>query len=539
MLNWEPSRPDLTEDSPEKPVNHARTISTPGRCPRRDRARSSARAVVLCNTSPPIPKRPLRIGFESNPPVQIKTANGFAGLAVETVSEAARRAGIRLQWVETGTSSDEAFEKKLVDLWPLMADLPDRRKRLHISQPWLHAGNVLLLREGAEVPDAGYTSRIAYFKMPVHLRILRQLFPKAEMTDFPTGQEAVGALCAGNVSAAFLERRAALIALRDKPHGCDSTPLRLHNLPETTIQLGVASTFEAAGAAEKLRDEINHLFRDGTLAVMMAKYSYYGLDDTWVTYDLMRSMEQAKWMSWSIVALLVALALALWQASSLQKARRAAERANATTSQALSRYELVARATNDALIECDLESGTVTWNEAFHALFRYAMDQVRSGMDWWEACVHPDDRARVSAGIRAAMAQGAPTWSEEYRFRCGDGAYASVVDRGYLLYEGGKPSRLVRAIMDVTTQRSLEEQLRQAQKMEAVGRLAGGVAHDFNNLLTVITGYSDLALKQLVPANPLYEPVAAIYNAGPKGGALTDSCSRSAGNSSGTWKSCS
>ena len=95
---------------------------------------------------PPIPNRPLRIGFEKNPPVQIRTATGFAGLAVETVSEAAKRAGIQLQWVETGTSSDEAFEKGLVDLWPLMTDLPDRRKRLHFSRPWLRSSYALLVR---------------------------------------------------------------------------------------------------------------------------------------------------------------------------------------------------------------------------------------------------------------------------------------------------------------------------------------------------------------------------------------------------------
>ena len=108
----------------------------------------------------------------------------------------------------------------------------------------------------------------------------------------------------------------------------------------------------------------------------------------------------------------------------------------------------------------------------------------------------------MSSGIREAIGRGAPTWSDEYRFRRSDGSDASVVDRGYLLYEGGKAVRLVRAIMDVTTQRSLETQLRQAQKMEAIGRLAGGVAHDFNNLLTVIAGCSELALKDLSPDNP-------------------------------------
>ena len=91
----------------------------------------------------PIPQRTLRIGFEQVPPVQLRTRNGFSGLAVETVSEAAKRAGLSLQWVETGMSSEESLRRGLVDLWPIMVDLPERRKYLHITKPWLHTSHTL------------------------------------------------------------------------------------------------------------------------------------------------------------------------------------------------------------------------------------------------------------------------------------------------------------------------------------------------------------------------------------------------------------
>src|SRR5215467_15674617 len=177
--------------------------------------------------TPRIPQRTLRIGFEQVPPVQIRMANGFSGLAVETVVEAAKRAGVSLRWIETGTSSEEALRRGLVDLWPLMVDLPDRRKHLHLTEPWLYTSHVVLLRSDAVSPDKLFSGRIAVFKIPIHLRLMREAFPKAVAVAVPESRQVVKEVCKGTVPVGFQESRAALNDLSEKPPECAAVTLRV------------------------------------------------------------------------------------------------------------------------------------------------------------------------------------------------------------------------------------------------------------------------------------------------------------------------
>jgi PAS domain S-box-containing protein len=135
--------------------------------------------------------------------------------------------------------------------------------------------------------------------------------------------------------------------------------------------------------------------------------------------------------------------------------------------------------------------------------------------------VHPDDTPRVMQAFLNAVQTHGSTPLLSFRFRHKDGTYRILEGRGNNLLDDPAVQGIVFNSRDVTEQRRLEEQLRQSQKVQAIGQLTGGVAHDFNNILTAIIGYSELALATLPADGTTHLQIAEIRKAANRAAGLT------------------
>ncbi len=166
-----------------------------------------------------------------------------------------------------------------------------------------------------------------------------------------------------------------------------------------------------------------------------------------------------------------------------------------------------------------------------HFAITYISRNVKSLLGWeprrflkdpqfWFNCIHPEDQPRILEELALPWPEDHQT--QEYRVRAHDGTYHWLQDAFKMVPDRtGKPVEIAGAWMDITERKVLEAQLLRAQKMEAVGRLAGGVAHDFNNLLMAIMGYGELMRTSLYRDDPLFHYVEDILKATDRAAALT------------------
>ncbi len=170
------------------------------------------------------------------------------------------------------------------------------------------------------------------------------------------------------------------------------------------------------------------------------------------------------------------------------------------------RYELAVNGVNDGIWDLNLEADQVYYSPQWKRILGYEDQELPNMMSVWENTVHSEDHPRVMAAIQDHWQKRTPYYASEHRLRTKSGEYKWVFSRGRAIWDrNGKVVRMAGSTTDITQRKSLENQLRQSQQLESIGRLAAGVAHDFNNLLTAILGHATFMQLQL-PQNSVLHP---------------------------------
>lgn len=182
-------------------------------------------------------------------------------------------------------------------------------------------------------------------------------------------------------------------------------------------------------------------------------------------------------------------------------------------------FELISENAADMIAVVNAD-GTREYNSpSYQRLLGYSPEELRGTVAFEQ--IHPDDRAKVIEAAEEAKRLGRGK-RVEYRMRHKDGSWLSLESSASGVRDAnGQVQKLVIVNRDITERKLLEQQLQMAQKVEAIGRLAGGVAHDFNNILGVIIGYTEALKKRMRSDKALCDAADEIHRAARRAASLT------------------
>lgn len=458
------------------------------------------------------------------------------GFAVDALEEAARREGIALEWVPSGQmpDNDATLQRGELDIIVTGIATPTRRRRFYVSDPWWSAEIVAIVpaRSPIHAESDLQGKRLA---VPENLSlIVGPLYGNARILPRRSAVDAAEAACSGEADAALFASMFIRELLFAGSSACKGLGLRTLN-SRAVIDYVLVARRDTAHAARALRTRLDEITADGTLAAIAARHPPVSTPQAIRMAETLRvGYDRSVWRigvgAGVIVILLGAVFLVRlqWSRQRLKAAKARLEQevtALTRTEAALRDSEARVRALLDAAPQTVLavdHSGVIVFaNAKAEDMFGHDHKQL-IGMN---ANALVPERARASyEQIRTAFfSMPRPRTLGSGRDLAGlrkSGAEFPIeLSLGYAEMDGRGVA--LAFISDISERTALEQQLRQAQKMEAVGQLAGGVAHDFNNLLTVITGYAEMLKSDVAVVPEARLPVEEISAAAASAASLT------------------
>ena len=294
--------------------------------------------MAACTGTRPGSSTSLRVGYTNFKPYVGVGEHGIpAGLAVDILAHAARRAGIRLQWVRKDDPED-ALRRNEIDLYPIFTVTADRQREFHMSVPWWEYSQLLLSRKDRPLRGAADTigRQIAIRDLSHAITVARAVMPGAVLAPRAEVPSMVAELCQGRVDGALVEGRLLFAALMEQPAACQGHQLESYPLPGSVSQMASISTQAAARPADLVFDAIQDMVADGTLTEIANRWFFMPQQRS----VRQRLIERDRWHLELLYAAALVLLLAgvrFWLRA--RALRRAADQALAKAGEAERRFE--------------------------------------------------------------------------------------------------------------------------------------------------------------------------------------------------------
>jgi PAS domain S-box-containing protein len=322
--------------------------------------------------------RVYRIGWDPDPPFQAVGPNGNAtGLAVEFVREAAKRRGIRLEWVRQGSGADAALRDRKVDLWPLLTLVPDRTRYVHITEPYLETEHCFLVRA-----ESGFTQTrdlenalISFHELRINRINLNLALPGARLLPTSGTDAAIESVCRGRADAAFVDEYTATSAMLGGLT-CAAHELLLIATPEIQARMGVGATFAASPAADAIRDEIGKIAGEGKLPIPLLHWSYFSRRHMESLQALREANQRQRLLTALAGFLLSALLIVGWLTHRTMRERRRARSAEQELDATQQSYRLLTEQAAEGVFLVDRDDRFLLVNIRLCEMLGYTKEEM-------------------------------------------------------------------------------------------------------------------------------------------------------------------
>jgi PAS domain S-box-containing protein len=486
--------------------------------------------VLLTATAAAAEPQSLRVAYMNLPPLGYTDDSGQPhGFVVDSFDAAARRVGLRLIWQRGGDTrtNNDALRMGALDLVATGTDSPERRKLFYVSDPWWSLQMVAVTRAVGPIRSDADLDGMRLAVPGAVASLIGAEYPGSQVMVRGSSVEAADSVCTGGADAALFAMMFLRQLLLANSPVCRDVSLRTLD-SRARIDYRLVARPQAAKEARALYRGLEAITEDGTLTAIAARHPPVSTPYATRLSQLVRlSYERRIYrvVSTAVGALLV---LGIVFGIRQQRARkrlaavnarleediRARTRTEAALRDSEARFRTLLDSAPQTVLALD-PSGMIAFaNAKAGQMFGYPHEELI----WTSAGgLFPE---RFVSGSFSVDALRELSSRRDLAARRKDGSEFPV-EVSVSEPEASQIGLTLVFIADITERTALEHQLQQAQKLESVGRLAGGVAHDFNNLLTVISGYAQMALDDPQVGPELREPLEEISNAAGRATSLT------------------